>query len=98
MSAQAVVELFEGLGALKRPQALEHLLLVCQADADAQNNGTADGFPQGACLRSLLEAASSVSSDVVRRSGVSGPTFGEKMRELRISAVAARMAQYRRED
>ncbi len=98
MSAQAVVELFEGIGALKRPQELEHLLLVCRADAEARDKGTADGFPQGAYLRSLLAAASSVSSDVVRESGVSGPAFGEKMRELRISSVAARAARYRRED
>ena len=98
MSEQAVVALFEGIGALKRPQALEQLLLVCRADAQARNKETADDFPQGAYLCSLLEAASGVSSDVIRESGVRGPAFGEKMRELRISAVAAGMAEYRRND
>lgn len=96
MSSQAVVELFEGIGALKRPQELESLLLVCRANVEADDGGAADSFPQGAYLRSLLEAASGVSSDLVRNSGLSGRAIGEKIRALQISAVAARMAQYRR--
>lgn len=87
LDASRTVGLFEGVGAFRRPEDMERLLLVCQAGDQGRNQSDGRTYPQADYLRSLLRAASAVSSDSVLQSGVTGEGFGRSLRALRIRAV-----------
>ena len=89
LDASSTVGLFEAVGAFRRPEDMERLLLVCQADAGGQSLSQGHTYPQADYLRRLLRAASGVSSDSVRQSGVTGEEFGRSLRALRVRAVEA---------
>ena len=95
LDASRIVGLFEGVGAFKRPEDMERLVLVCQADAQWQNQPDGRSYPQADYLRRLLRVASDVSSDAVLQSGVSGEEFGRSLRALRIRAVEEAAKLYR---
>jgi tRNA nucleotidyltransferase (CCA-adding enzyme) len=95
LDASRIVGLFEGVGAFKRPEDMERLVLVCQADAQWQNQPDGRSYPQADYLRRLLRVASDVSSDAVHQSGVSGEEFGRSLRALRIRAVEEAAKLYR---
>jgi tRNA nucleotidyltransferase (CCA-adding enzyme) len=96
LDAPRVVGLFEGVGAFKRPEDMERLVLVCQADAQGQNQPDGRSYPQADYLGRLLRVASDVSSDSVFQSGVTGEEFGRSLRTLRIQAVEEAIGSYGR--
>ena len=96
LDASRVVGLFEGVGAFKRPEDMERLVLVCQADAQGQNQPDGRSYPQADYLRRLLRVASDVSSDSVLQPGVTGVEFGRSLRALRIRAVEEAIRSYGR--
>ena len=96
LDASRVVGLFEGVGAFKRPEDMERLVLVCQADAQGQGQPDGRSYPQAAYLGRLLRVASEVSSDSVLQSGVTGEEFGRSLRALRIQAVEGAIRSYGR--
>jgi tRNA nucleotidyltransferase (CCA-adding enzyme) len=96
LDASRVVGLFEGVGAFKRPEDMERLVLVCQADAQGQGQPDGRSYPQADYLGRLLRAASDVSSDSVLQSGVTGEEFGRSLRALRIQAVEEAIRLYGR--
>ena len=96
LDAARIVGLFEGVGAFKRPEDMERLVLVCQADAQGQGQPDGRSYPQADYLGRLLRVASDVSSDAVIQSGVSGEEFGRSLRALRIRAVEEAIWSYGR--
>ena len=94
LGASELVGLFEGVGAFKRPEDMDRLLLVCQADAQGQGQADDRAYPQADYLRGLLLAAVGVSSSSVPESGVSGEEFGRNLRALRVQAVREKAQSY----
>ena len=94
LGASDVVGLFECVGAFKRPEDMDRLLLVCQADAQGQGQRDGCAYPQTDYLQSLLRAATAVSSSSLPKSGVGGEEFGRKLRALRVQAVREKARIY----
>lgn len=95
LDASSAVGLFEAVGAFRRPEDMERLFLVCQADAQGQSQPQGHTYPQADYLRRLLRAAAGVSSDSVRQSGVTGEGFGRSLRALRVLAADRAAQAYR---
>lgn len=95
LDAAGVIRLFEGIGAFKRPDDMERLILVCQSDTEEAENPADTSFAQADFLKILLDAASGVCTDSIRKQGVTGAAFGRRLRELRIAAVEDAMHVYK---
>lgn len=91
----AAVELFVGIGALKRPAELDRFLLVCEADAVARGETSTKVTSRSRYLRGLFEAVAAVPTAAAGGDGVSGRAFGERLRALQTAAVRQAMARQR---
>jgi tRNA nucleotidyltransferase (CCA-adding enzyme) len=83
---KAVIKLFMGLDAFRRPERLEQFLLVCEADYRGREGFRQRPYPQSADLRILFEAAreAELSSD---ESEMQGWLRGEAIRRARVRQV-----------
>jgi len=84
-----VLRLLEGCDALRRPERFEQFLGACEADMKGRAGLEDAPYPQAALLRRARDAAASVAPGPLLESGLSGEALGEKLRALRIAAIAA---------
>jgi tRNA nucleotidyltransferase (CCA-adding enzyme) len=84
-----VYELFSRCDALRKPERITQLALVCEADKRGRLGHEDDDYPQGRELCCLLEAALSVDAKHLAQQGLSGPQIGEALQKARIAAIAA---------
>jgi tRNA nucleotidyltransferase (CCA-adding enzyme) len=84
-----VLKLLEGCDALRRPERFTQFLGACEADMKGRDGLENAPYPQAALLRRALDAAAGVVPGPLLESGLSGEALGEKLRELRIAAIAA---------
>ncbi|HLM52758.1 MAG TPA: HD domain-containing protein, partial [Pseudoxanthomonas sp.] len=83
-----VHELLARCDAFRKPARIAQLALVCEADKRGRLGSAEAPYPQGAELRRLHAAASSVSARDVAREGLEGPALGAALKRARVAAIA----------
>jgi len=84
-----VHELIVRCDGFRKPERIDRLATVCEADARGRLGKDAAPYPQAALLRRLHAAALAVCARDVARPGLEGPAFGAALRDARIAALAA---------
>ncbi len=83
-----VLGLFEKLDAFRKPQRVEQLLIVCEADKRGRLGLAESDYPPGVLLRAAFAAACTVKATAFVEAGMQGPAIAEAMRRERINAIA----------
>ncbi|MCU7842270.1 MAG: multifunctional CCA addition/repair protein [Candidatus Thiodiazotropha sp. (ex Monitilora ramsayi)] len=96
LKPKTVHKLLSALDAFRRPERLEHFLLVCEADYRGRENFHDRPYPQSADLWRLYETASRVTADGCEE-GVPGWLKGETIRRERIRLIAEELSLMRRQ-
>ncbi|HBK55005.1 MAG TPA: multifunctional CCA tRNA nucleotidyl transferase/2'3'-cyclic phosphodiesterase/2'nucleotidase/phosphatase, partial [Xanthomonadales bacterium] len=73
----------------RRPERIEQLAKVCQADAQGRLGHETEPYPQAALLRSAQAAARAVGTADIDTHDLRGPKIGERLRQARINAIRA---------
>jgi len=84
-----LLEMLEGIGALRDPATLEDFIAACEADVRGRTGLEDSRYPQGDRLRLALRAATSVTGAAVADSSLEGEAFGARLKALRIDAIRA---------
>lgn len=89
-----MLKLFEATDAFRRPERFSEILLVCESDARGRTGLEDRPYPQAAYLQRARDAAAAVQLTAEDRAGLKGPEIGEKIRRLRLKALAAVRVEY----
>jgi tRNA nucleotidyltransferase (CCA-adding enzyme) len=84
-----LLKLLDSTDALRRAERFEKFLLACEADMKGRDGLEQAPYPQAALLRRAREAAAAVDPAPLVASGLAGEALGERLRALRIAAIAA---------
>ncbi|MBZ4040062.1 multifunctional CCA addition/repair protein [Novilysobacter selenitireducens] len=87
LRASTVHDLIARCDGFRRPERIDPLATVCEADARGRTGLEEREYPQGDALRASHAAACAVKSNDVAE-GLSGPAIGEALRRARIQAIA----------
>lgn len=82
-----VHDLLARCDAFRKPERITRLAIVCEADKRGRAGLQDAAYPQRDELLRLHAAALSVRSGDVAAEGLTGPAFGEALREARIAAI-----------
>ncbi|ROO24619.1 hypothetical protein SAOR_13835 [Salinisphaera orenii MK-B5] len=83
-----VLALFEGIDAFRRPERLETLLRVCEADVRGRLGFERRAYGQADRARAAFAAARAITAKPLADQGLAGPEIGEALRRQRIAAIA----------
>lgn len=83
-----ILELLEGIDALRRIERFEDFLLACEADARGRRGREHDPYPQAALLRAALGAARQVDAAGLAAQGLAGEKLRDALRRARTEAIA----------
>ena len=93
LNAAALMRLLERCDALRRPLRFHEALLACECDARGRLGREHQPYPQRARLSAVLAAALAApvqaAATEAAAQGLAGPAIGERVRALRIAAIAA---------
>ena len=89
LRAETIIKLFQGADAWRRPERFSQLLQACMADAHGRTGHEQDAYPQADYLLQLLAAARAVNAGDIAQQCTDANLIAEKVKEARISAVAA---------
>ena len=84
-----LLDLLTGIDALRRPERFEDVLLACMADSRGRTGFEKTPYPQADLLRQARQAALTVDAAALAALGLKGPKLAERLRQLRIAAIAA---------
>ncbi|MBF0583631.1 MAG: multifunctional CCA addition/repair protein [Magnetococcales bacterium] len=87
MSPKKVVRLLLQLQALRKPDFMEALLLVCQADANGRLGRVDQAYPQADLLRHCRHCCLTVEPGPFLQAGLQGPRLGERIHQERVRRV-----------
>ncbi len=87
LRASTILDLLEGIGALRRPERLRVILLACEADKRGRLGLSESEYPQAAYLKTCLDAVVAITAKPFVERGLQGPAIGEAMRQARIAAL-----------
>ena len=83
-----VLRLFERIDALRKPERVRQLALVCEADARGRAGLQDSVYPQGMELQRLFDAARGVGASDFPEIAP-GPALGEAIRKARVAVIAS---------
>jgi len=89
LRAATLLKMLESLDAFRRPERLEVLLAVCEADVRGRIGFERRAYTQPELARAAYEAASTITAKPLADAGLRGPEIGEALRRERISAITA---------
>jgi tRNA nucleotidyltransferase (CCA-adding enzyme) len=95
---RTILDLIEGVDALRRPERFEQMLIACEADYRGRTGYAERGYPQAAALRHWRDAIAAVDVAAIAR-GVQEPRLIQaRIREARLAVLKENMrgAQARR--
>ena len=87
LRASTALKLIERCDGFRRPQRIDQLATVCEADKRGRAGLQDQPYPQGDQLRAAHAAARAVRATDLPE-GLEGPAIGEAMRKARIAAIA----------
>src|SRR5262249_45020576 len=88
-----LLELLEKLDAFRRPPRFEQFVLACEADKRGRTGLEHQPYPQATRLREARELAASITLDAEARGTLSGEQIAERLRRVRIDALAKLQAR-----
>jgi tRNA nucleotidyltransferase (CCA-adding enzyme) len=91
-----ILEVIEGVDALRRPERFEDFLSACEADARGRLGHDESAYPQADLMRAALAAALSVGAADLAATALSGEALGAELRRARAQAIADAIAPLRR--
>ncbi len=83
-----LLKLLEGLDAFRRGERFEQFLLVCFADTRGRYGFEQRDYPQMDRLRQARQAALKIDAGALARAGLKGQALADRLRHLRIAAIA----------
>jgi len=83
-----LLKTLQALDAFRRPERFEEFLLACEADSRGRTGYEDKPFEQAGIMRKALAAANSVDIKELTEQGLEGMALAEKLRALRIKAIA----------
>lgn len=83
-----LLEVLEGLDALRRPERLEAFLAACTADVRGRTGYEDSGYPQAAVYRAALAAVQAVDAGAIARACPTPAQIPQRLREARTAAIA----------
>ncbi len=87
LKASTVHDLFARCDGFRKPERIDQLARVCEADARGRTGYADTAYPQANALRHLHAAAHAVRSDAIAARGITGSAFGDALRKARINAI-----------
>ena len=84
-----ILDLLETLDAFRRPQRLEQVLLVAEADMRGRSGREMEAYPQAGILHACFKAATEIDTENIARRLKNGPAIAQGIREQRIEAIKA---------
>lgn len=81
------LNLFEALDAFRRPERLDMLTQVCEADAHGRLGFENRAYPQGELAHMALQAAAAIDARHLVDKGLRGPAVGDALRRERLAAI-----------
>lgn len=84
-----LLEMLERCDAFRRPERFADVLVACEADARGRTGLEDRPYEQRAYVEAALAAAAGVQLSAGDRAGLTGAAIGERVRELRLRAIAA---------
>jgi tRNA nucleotidyltransferase (CCA-adding enzyme) len=84
-----LLEVLEQTDAFRRPERFAEFLLACEADARGRTSLEDQPYPQAKHFAAAFAAARAVELTPDDRAGLTGAAIGERIRSLRLKAVAA---------
>ena len=89
-----VLDLFEQLDALRRPERVHQFLLACEADKRGRLGLERQDYPQAAYLVELFRKAREPSAQPLLDSGLQGEALGAELRAARLRAITQARKAY----
>lgn len=87
MSAEALVALFDRLDAWRKPERVEKMARVSEADARGRAGMESNAYPQGDYLRKAFSLAKAVPTNAVIEAGFKGAAVREELTRRRVARV-----------
>ena len=84
---KTLLNLLQGLDALRKPQRFEQFLLACEADARGRLGLEERAYPQAELLRQVQHAAAHVAARTLVAQGLSGLALVEALFQARLAAI-----------
>ncbi|AWK43569.1 MULTISPECIES: multifunctional CCA addition/repair protein [Photorhabdus] len=85
---KTLLKLFDAVDAWRKPQRIEQLIIISEADARGRTGFENTPYPQGDCLRQAFKVASQVQVKNIVDSGLRGADIGHELRRQRQHALA----------
>lgn len=89
LTPATVHDLIARCDGFRKPARIAQLATVCEADARGRAGHSETPYPQAALLRRLHAAACQIRGDGIAARGLTGPAFGQALRQERIRAIHA---------
>ncbi len=84
-----MLKVIEAVDAIRNPDRFERFLQACEADARGRKGLESNPYPQAILFRRAHAAALTVSADDVEDKNLTGQKLGNRIRQLRVKAIAA---------
>ena len=95
LKPSTIHDLLQRCDGFRRPQRIDQLALVCEADKRGRAGRTDAPYPQAGWLRAAHAAARAVQARDVLQPGMDGIAIGAALRRARIEAIGATLAPLR---
>ncbi len=87
LSAAEIIQLFDGLDSWRKPERIEQLSVISEADARGRTGLEQQPYPQGEFLREAFKEAQAVSVKPIIEQGFQGPQIREQLTYQRIEKI-----------
>ncbi len=87
LTAAGLLDILEGIDALRRPERVDQFLIACEADARGRCGFEDKPYPQANRVRCAFAVARAVNGAGVVKAGVAGPAAGEWIHQQRLAAI-----------
>lgn len=87
LSATEIIQLFDGLDSWRKPERIEQLSVISEADARGRMGLEQQPYPQGEFLREAFKEAQAVSVKPIIEQGFQGPQIREQLTYQRIEKI-----------
>jgi tRNA nucleotidyltransferase (CCA-adding enzyme) len=88
LRADTLLKILERIDAFRRPERLDRLLIVCEADKRGRLGSAEDAYPQSAYVWTARAEAAAVDASAFVARGLAGSAIGEALHEARVHAIS----------
>lgn len=93
---KTLLNVLQGLDALRKPQRFEQFLIACEADARGRSGLEDRDYSQAALMRQVHAAAASIQAQPLVKQGLTGLALAETLQRQRLAAIAEARQSFNR--